>query len=29
MEAQMPISVTPETDKPLPDDFEAEAPTTF
>ena len=29
MEAKMPISVTPETDKPLPDDFEAEAPTTF
>jgi hypothetical protein len=29
MEAKMPISVTPETDKPLPDDFEPEAPTTF
>jgi hypothetical protein len=29
MEAKMPISVTPETDKPLPDDFEPESPTTF
>lgn len=29
MEAKMPISVTPETDKLLPDDFEPESPTTF